>query len=68
MAKDDPLFVERGDDGRYKVERANADRASAVFDRQSDAITWAKDHTDGAVHVERVRQTEVGKPDQWRKP
>jgi len=67
MSKDDPLFVERGDDGRYKVERANAERASAVFERQSDAIAWAESRTDGPVHVERVRHTNRGRPDQWRK-
>lgn len=68
MGKDDPIFVERGDDGRYKVERANADRASAVFGTQREAIDWAQDRTDGAVHVERVRRTPNGSPDKWRKP
>jgi hypothetical protein len=64
---DDPLFVERGDDGRFKVERANADRASKVFDTQKEAIGWAKDHTDGPVRIERVRHTGAGSPDKWRK-
>jgi hypothetical protein len=68
MSKDDPLFVERDDGGRYKVERADADRASAVFNTQHEAIDWAKDHTRGPVHVERVRNTKAGGRDQWRRP
>lgn len=65
---EEPLFVERGDNGKYAVKRAGADRASAVFETQSEAIEWARQHTDGPVHVERVRHTDAGSPDKWRKP
>jgi len=48
---DEPLFVERRDDGKYKVERANASRASGVFDTQKGAIDWASDHTRRAPYM-----------------
>jgi uncharacterized protein DUF2188 len=66
MSKD-PLFVERRDDGKYAVRRANADRASAVLDTQKQAIERAQDMTDGPVVAERVRHTGIGSPDKWRK-
>jgi len=66
--KDDPFFVERGKEGRYKVQKPNSERASAVIDTQRQAIDWEKDHTDGAVHVEQVRNTDAGHPDEWGKP
>jgi len=66
MSKD-PRFVERRDDGKYTVKKANAERASGVFDTQSDAINAAKEMTNGPVHIERVRYTEGGSPDKWRK-
>jgi hypothetical protein len=66
MAKD-PLFIERNNDGKYAVKRANADRASAVADTQAAAIDRAKQLTDGPIHVERVRSTSVGSPDKWRR-
>lgn len=63
-----PLFVERRRDGTYAVRQADAARASAIAETQSDAIDIAKDMTDGPVHVERVRNTNVGGRDKWRKP
>lgn len=66
MSKD-PRFVERRDDGKYAVKRENAERASGVFDTQKEAINAAREMTDGAIHVERVRNTEGGSPDKWRK-
>jgi hypothetical protein len=67
MSKD-PLFIERRDDGMYAIKHANAARASALFDTQTQAIAQAKQMTTGAVHVERVRNTDVGSRDKWRKP
>ena len=70
MKKDDEnnLFVEKHPDG-YAVLKPGAERASAVKPTQSEAIERARElNPDAAVHVERVRHTSVGKPDQWRKP
>jgi hypothetical protein len=63
------LFVERRDQGDYAVRRPNAERASAVLPTQSEAIERARQlNRDAAVHVERVRHTNRGGPDRWRKP
>ena len=63
------LFVERRPQGDYAVRKPNADRASAALPTQADAITRARQlNPDAAVHVERVRTTSKGRPDQWRKP
>jgi len=65
---DKKLFIERREEGDYAVKKAKADRASAVFDTQAEAIKWARDHNPGhSPDVERVRYTNRGKPDQWRK-
>lgn len=62
------LYVERTDDGRYAVKRANAGRASAVCDTQAEAIAVARELNPGhSPDVERVKHTNRGKPDQWRK-
>jgi hypothetical protein len=67
MSKDE-YFIERRDDGKYKVLKPNADRASAVADTQKEAIDKAKALSpDATVHVERVRNVGPG-PDKWRKP
>ncbi|HUW28949.1 MAG TPA: DUF2188 domain-containing protein [Sulfuriferula sp.] len=63
------LFVERRPGGDYAVRKPNAERASAVAPTQAEAIERAKEiNPNAAVHVERVRNTTIGKPDQWRKP
>lgn len=63
------LFVERRSGGDYAVRKPDAGRASAVTSTQAKAIERAKElNPNAAVHVERVRKTTVGKPDQWRKP
>ncbi|MHB8270244.1 DUF2188 domain-containing protein [Bradyrhizobium sp.] len=63
------LFVERRPQGDFAVRRANAERASAVESTQAKAIAEAhRLEPNAAVLVERVRHTNVGKPDQWRKP
>jgi len=69
MSKDNNLFVEQRPSGDYAVRKPNADRASAVVPTQAEAIQRARElNPDAAIHVERVRTTSVGKPDQWRKP
>lgn len=63
----DPLFIERQDDGNYAVKKPHAQRASAVLDTQKEAIERAQNMTTGPIHVERVRNTDAGSPDKWRK-
>lgn len=63
------LFIERRPEGDYAVRKPDAERASAVEPTQAEAIARAKKlNPDAAIHVERVRNTDAGKPDQWRKP
>ena len=64
------LFVEhRPETGDYAVRKPNSERASAVERTQAEAIQRARElNPNAAVHVERVRTTEVGGPDKWRKP
>ncbi|MFZ2161922.1 MAG: DUF2188 domain-containing protein [Sideroxyarcus sp.] len=62
------VFVEKRTEGDFAVRRPNSERASAVLPTQAEAITRAKELSNGgAPIVERVRKTEGGKPDQWRK-
>jgi len=67
---DKRVYVEqRRGKGDYAVRRANAERASATASTQAEAIRIARRISpDAAPHVERVRHTSKGKPDQWRKP
>jgi len=66
---DKRIYVEQRPSGDYAVRRANADRASATAPTQAKAIERARQLNPGAApHVERVRHTTRGKPDQWRKP
>lgn len=60
------FFIERREDGKYKVLRPGADRASAIEDTQAAAIARAKEIDPNAtIHVERVRDVGAG-PDKWR--
>ena len=62
----DEYFIERRDDGRYKVLKPGADRASAVTDTQQEAIDRARALNPDAVrHIERVRDVGPGR-DKWR--
>lgn len=62
------LFVEKRPEGDFAVRKGNSDRASDVLPTQAEAIERAKELNPGASPVvERVRNTTVGKPDQWRK-
>ncbi len=61
------VYIERRDDGKYKVMTKGAERASAVADTQGEALKVAqKMYPDSAPDIERVRRTSKGKPDQWR--
>lgn len=65
---DKQLFVEKRPEGDFAVRKANSERASDVLPTQAEAIARAKKMSPGAAPlVERVRKTEGGKPDQWRK-
>jgi Uncharacterized protein conserved in bacteria (DUF2188) len=63
------IYIERRSGGDYAVRRGGAERASAIESTQREAIQRARDIDPKApVHVERVRNTDVGHPDKWRKP
>ena len=66
---DDQLFIERRPEGDYAVRKPNADRASAVLPTQAEAIERARElNPDKPPLVERVRDTQRGDRDKWRKP
>jgi hypothetical protein len=67
---DKRIYVEkRPEEGDFAVRKPGADRASAVERTQHKAIEKAKELNPGASpHVERVRHTDGGNPDKWRKP
>jgi hypothetical protein len=66
---DKRIFVEQRPEGDWAVRRANSDRASDVLPTQEAAIARAKElEPDATPHVERVRHTDKGGPDQWRSP
>lgn len=63
------LFVEQRPEGDYAIRRPGARRTSRVENTQADAIERARNVTPNAtVLVERVRNTNVGGRDKWRKP
>jgi hypothetical protein len=65
---DKRVFIERRTgEGDYAVRRRNSERASAVLPTQREAIDWAQERG-GDVFVERVRETNRGNPDKWRRP
>lgn len=67
--KNDQWYIEQNDDGRYSAKKGGVARASAIEDTQAEAIARAKQIDPTApIHVERVRTTERGAPDKWRKP
>ena len=67
--KKDQLFVEQRRQGDYAVRRGGSERASAVAPTQKKAIERARELNPGhSPLVERVRNTETGGRDQWRKP
>lgn len=64
------LFIERREkEGDYAIRRPGSDRASGIADTQWEAIEQARRmDPDASIEVERVRNTDVGGRDQWRKP
>jgi hypothetical protein len=68
MDNKNEFFIERRPQGDYAVRRPASVRASAVEPTQGKAIGRAQQLDPTAtIHVERVRYTDVGKPDRWRK-
>jgi len=66
---DKRIYVERRPEGDYAVRRGDSERASAIEPTQAKAIKRARELNPGiSPHVERVRDTSKGGPDQWRKP
>jgi hypothetical protein len=69
MVDKNQLFVERRPQGDYAVKKPNAERASAVAPTQKEAIDRARQlNPEKQPLVERVRNTNTGGRDQWRKP
>jgi hypothetical protein len=62
------LYIEQRPEGDYAVRKPGSDRASAVEPTQEAAIERARQlDPDATLHVERVRHTDKGSPDKWRK-
>jgi Uncharacterized protein conserved in bacteria (DUF2188) len=64
------IFIERRDDQQdYAIRRPNSERASDVLPTQREAIERAREiDPKASILVERVRHTDNGTPDHWRKP
>ena len=66
---DKKVFIEQRPEGDYAIGKPDSKRASAVEPTQKQAIEQAeKMNPDATVLVERVRNTNVGRRDKWRKP
>jgi hypothetical protein len=69
LADKNQLFIEQREQGDYAVSKGNSERASAVESTQKKAIERARKLNPGhAPLVERVRNTDRGDRDKWRKP
>lgn len=69
MTKRHEFFIEQREQGDYAIRRPGSERASGVAPTQSKAIEQAKKlDPSAAILVERVRNTNVGGRDKWRKP
>lgn len=68
--KKDEFFIEqRPEEGDYAIRRPNAERISDHKGTQAEAIERAREIAPNAtIHVERVRNTNKGHRDKWRKP
>jgi len=64
------LFIEhRETEGDYAIRRPGADRISDREPTQADAIERAREiDPNAAILVERVRNTDRGGRDKWRRP
>ena len=67
MAKKHELYIEQRHQGDFAVRRGGAKRASEIAPTQAKAIAKAeKLDPKAAILAERVKHTNVGKPDKWR--
>jgi uncharacterized protein YdaT len=66
----DEFFIERREDeGDYAIRRHGSKRPSDIEDTQAEAIERAREiDPDATIVVERVRNTNRGSRDKWRKP
>ena len=64
------LFIERRDEeGDYAIRRGGSKRASDIRETQAEAIESAQEiDPEATILVERVRNTDRGSRDKWRKP
>jgi hypothetical protein len=64
------FFIERREkEGDYVIRRPGADRASGREDTQAEAIERAREMDPSVtIEVERVRNTNRGGRDKWRRP
>jgi Uncharacterized protein conserved in bacteria (DUF2188) len=63
------IYVEQRRQGDYAVRRPGSERASAVEQTQAEAVERARGIApSAAIHIERVRHTNRGRPDEWRNP
>ncbi|MGO8932228.1 MAG: DUF2188 domain-containing protein [Terracidiphilus sp.] len=63
------IYIERRPEGDYAVRRPGSERASAVERTQGQAIDRGREIApSAAIHVERQRHTNRGRPDEWRNP
>jgi hypothetical protein len=68
MGKGDIYIERRKEEDDYAVRKEGSERASAIARTQEKAIEIARKMNPGtAPDVERVRYTNRGKPDKWRK-
>lgn len=68
MSKKGNIYVEQRPEGDYAVRREHSQRASDVLSTQKEAIIRAKElEPNKAFLVERVRNTDVGGRDKWRR-
>lgn len=62
------FYIEPNNNGGYNITKGGGKRASDTADTQGKAIERAKDlNPDAPIHVARVRETDKGHPDQYRK-
>ena len=68
MSKSRELYIEQREQGDYAVRRRGSNRASDVLPTQKEAIARARELEPASKPVvERVRHTQGGSPDKWRK-
>jgi hypothetical protein len=68
MAKRE-IYIEQRPAGDFAVRKPGSARASVVESTQREAIDIGrKIAPKAAIHVERIRHTSRGRPDEWRNP